>query len=228
MIRMRILVIEDEPQLGDYLKKGLEDNGYEVDIARDGIEGRYLANENDYALVLLDVMLPAPDGFAVLQSIKRTKNVPVMVLTARDRVEDRVAGLQQGVDDFVVKPFTLTELIARIQLLLRRIEQAEPVVLRLADLELNTETRHCTRDGVGIDLTGKEFALLVALFRKRGKILSRATLAEQVWDASPDSDTNVVEVGIRRLRSKLDDPFERKLLHTVRGSGYVLEDRSWT
>jgi len=225
---MRILVIEDEPKLGDYLKKGLEENGYVVDIARDGIEGRYLAIEGEYALVLLDVMLPGIDGFAVLQAIRRTKNVPVLVLTARDKVEDRVQGLQQGADDYLVKPFSFSELLARVQALLRRGKAQDSTVLRLADLELDMASRKVFRNRARLDLTAKEFTLLVVLLRRRGQILSRTTLAEQVWDMNFDSDTNVVEVAIRRLRSKIDDPFEVKLLHTVRGMGYVLEDRSWS
>ena len=224
---MRILVIEDEPKLGDYLKKGLEENGYVVDIARDGIEGKYLATEGDYALVLLDVMLPGIDGFGVLQAIRRTKNVPVLVLTARDKVEDRVQGLQQGADDYLVKPFSFSELLARVQALLRRGKPQESTHLRLADLEVDLISRKCARNRTRLDLTAKEFTLLVVLLRRRGQILSRTTLAEQVWDMNFDSDTNVVEVAIRRLRSKLDDPFDVKLLHTVRGMGYVLEDRSW-
>jgi two-component system copper resistance phosphate regulon response regulator CusR len=223
---MRILVIEGEPQLGDYLKKALEENSYVVDIARNGIEGRSLAAEGDYALVLLDVMLPGIEGFAVLQAIRRTKNVPVLVLTARDKVEDRVQGLQQGADDYLIKPFSFSELLARVQALLRRGNAQDPTVLRLADLELDMASRNCVRNRVRLDLTAKEFALLVVLLRHRGQILSRTTLAERVWDTNFDSDTNVVEVAIRRLRSKIDDPFELKLLHTVRGMGYVLEDRS--
>ncbi|QRF55967.1 MULTISPECIES: heavy metal response regulator transcription factor [Variovorax] len=224
---MRILVIEDEPKLGDYLKKGLEENGYVVDIARDGIEGRYLATEGDYGLILLDVMLPGIDGFAVLKAIRRTKNVPVLVLTARDKVEDRVNGLQQGADDYLVKPFSFSELLARIQALLRRGQAQDATLLRLADLELDLASRKCQRARKRVDLTSKEFMLLTVLLRRRGQILSRTTLAEQVWDMNFDSDTNVVEVAIRRLRGKIDDPFEVKLLHTVRGMGYVLEDRSW-
>jgi two-component system copper resistance phosphate regulon response regulator CusR len=225
---MRILVIEDESKLGDHLKKGLEENGYVVDIARDGIEGRYLATEGDYALILLNVMLPGIDGFAVLQAIRRTSNVPVLVLTARDKVEDRVNGLQQGADDYLVKPFSFSELLARIQALLRRGKPQESTVLRLADLELDLASRKCFRNRTRLDLTAKEFTLLVVLLRRRGQILSRSTLAEQVWQMNFDSDTNVVEVAIRRLRSKIDDPFDVKLLHTVRGMGYVLEDRSWS
>jgi two-component system copper resistance phosphate regulon response regulator CusR len=172
-------------------------------------------------------MLPGIDGFAVLQALRRTKNVPVLVLTARDKVEDRVLGLQQGADDYLVKPFSFSELLARVQALLRRGKAQDSTVLRLADLEVDLISRKCMRNGTRLDLTAKEFTLLLVLLRRRGQILSRTTLAEQVWDMNFDSDTNVVEVAIRRLRSKLDDPFDVKLLHTVRGMGYVLEDRSW-
>lgn len=225
---MRILVIEDEPKLGDYVKKGLEENGYVVDIARDGIQGRYLATQGDYSAILLDVMLPGVDGFGVLAAIRQGKDVPVLMVTARDQVEDRVSGLQQGADDYLVKPFAFSELLARVQALLRRGPLQERTVLRLADLELDLVARRCHREGVRIDLTAKEFALLALLMRRQGRVLSRTTLAEQVWDMHFDSETNVVEVAVRRLRSKLDDPFARRLLHTVRGMGYVLEDRGAT
>ncbi|GKS93571.1 heavy metal response regulator transcription factor [Acidovorax sp. SUPP2825] len=222
---MRILVIEDEPKLGDYVKKGLEENGYIVDIARDGIQGRYLATQGDYSVILLDVMLPGVDGFGVLAAIRQGKDVPVLMVTARDQVEDRVRGLQQGADDYLVKPFAFSELLARVQALQRRGPLQEHTVLKLADLELDLVARKCHREGVRIDLTAKEFALLALLMRRQGRVLSRTTLAEQVWDMHFDSETNVVEVAVRRLRSKLDDPFARRLLHTVRGMGYVLEDR---
>lgn len=224
---MRILVIEGEPQLGDQLKKGLEENGYTVDVARDGAKGRYLSAEHTYGLVLLDAVLPGADGFAVLRAIRRTSTVPVLVLTVRDRVEDRVNGLRQGADEYLVKPFTLPELLARVRALLQRGKPNEPTIYRLADLELDLASRKCVRNHQRIDLTAKEFTLLAVLLRRSGQIVTRSTLAEEVWDTTLDSDTNAVEVAIRRLRSKIDDPFELKLLHTVRGSGYVLEDRSW-
>ena len=224
---MRILVIEGEPQLGDELKKGLEENGYAVDIARDGAKGRYLSAEHDYGLILLDAVLPGADGFAVLRAIRRTSTVPVLVLTVRDRVEDRVNGLRQGADEYLVKPFTLPELLARVRALLQRGKPNDATTYRLADLELDLASRKCVRNHQRIDLTAKEFTLLAVLLRQSGQIVTRSTLAEEVWDTTLDSDTNVVEVAIRRLRSKIDDPFDLKLLHTVRGSGYVLEDRSW-
>jgi len=222
---MRLLVIEDEPKLADYLHKGLSENGYVIDVARDGIEGRRLAVEGEYDLLLLDLMLPGIDGFGVLKAVRTHGNTPVLMLTARDKVEDRVQGLQQGADDYLVKPFSFSELLARVQALLRRGKPQESTVLRLADLEVVLLSRKCVRNRTRLDLTAKEFTLLLVLLRRRGQILSRTTLAEQVWDMNFDSDTNVVEVAVRRLRAKLDDPFAPKLLHTVRGMGYVLEER---
>ncbi|RST53340.1 response regulator [Variovorax sp. DXTD-1] len=225
---MRILVIESEPRLGDRLKKGLEENGYAVDVASGDAEGRSLCAERDYALVLLDVVLPGGDGFAVLQAIRRTSKVPVLVLTARDKVEDRIKGLRQGADDYLVKPFRLPELLARVQALLQRGMPQALTTLGLADLELDLASRRCVRNRMRVELTAREFSLLTVLLHHRGQIVSRSTLADQVWNTPLESDTNVLEVAIRRLRSKIDDPFELKLLHTVRGSGYVLEDRSWS
>jgi two-component system copper resistance phosphate regulon response regulator CusR len=225
---MRLLVIEDEPKLADYLHKGLSENGYVVDIARDGIEGRHLATEGEYDLLLLDLMLPGIDGFGVLKSVRTRGNMPVLMLTARDKIEDRVRGLQEGADDYLVKPFAFSELLARVGALLRRgangATQAS-TQLRLADLVVDVISRKAQRADKRLDLTAKEFSLLSLLLRRRGQILSRTTLAEQVWDMNFDSDTNVVEVAVRRLRAKLDDPFAPKLLHTVRGMGYVLEER---
>ena len=225
---MRLLVIEDEPKLADYLHKGLSENGYVVDLARDGIEGRRFATEGEYDLLLLDLMLPGIDGFGVLKAVRARGQTPVLMLTARDKVEDRVRGLQEGADDYLVKPFAFSELLARVGALLRRgangAAQAS-TQLRVADLQVDLLTRKATRSDKRLDLTAKEFSLLSLLLRRRGQILSRTTLAEQVWDMNFDSDTNVVEVAVRRLRAKLDDPFAPKLLHTVRGMGYVLEER---
>ena len=224
---MRLLVIEDEPKLADYLHKGLSENGYVVDVAADGIRGRLLACEGEYDLVLLDLMLPGIDGFGVLKAMRERGQTPVLMLTARDKIEDRVRGLQDGADDYLVKPFAFSELLARVGALLRRgaATSATTTQMRLADLELDLASRKAHRDGRRLDLTAKEFTLLTLLLRRRGQILSRTTLAEQVWDMNFESNTNVVEVAVRRLRSKLDDPFAKKLLHTVRGMGYVLEDR---
>lgn len=223
---MCILVIEDEPKLADYLHKGLSEQSHIVDVARDGVNGRHLALEGDYELVILDVMLPDIDGFAVLAALHAAaRNTPVLMLTARDRVEDRVRGLEGGADDYLVKPFAFSELLARVHALQRRGRSQESTLLRLADLELDLASRKAQRGGRRLDLTAKEFSLLALLLRRQGQILSRTTLAEQVWDMNFDSDTNVIDVAIRRLRGKLDDPYDAKLLHTVRGMGYVLESR---
>ncbi len=226
---MRLLVIEDEVKLAQYLHKGLSENGHVVDLAHDGIDGRRLATGGEYDLVLLDIMLPGVDGFGVLRAMRSEgRATPVLMLTARDKVEDRVRGLEQGADDYLVKPFAFSELLARITALGRRgaPTAAVPTQLSLADLEMDLVSRRALRAQQRLDLTAKEFNLLALLLRRRGQILSRTTLAEQVWDMNFDSDTNVVEVAVRRLRSKLDDPFDNKLLHTVRGMGYVLEDRA--
>jgi two-component system copper resistance phosphate regulon response regulator CusR len=227
---MRLLVIEDEPKLAEYLRRGLTQSGYVVDVASDGIDGRHLALEGEYDLILLDVMLPGIDGFGVLSALRQSKRTPVLMLTARDKVEDRVKGLREGADDYLVKPFAFSELLARIEALLRRGSQArdaqELMVLKMEDLELDLARRKALRGGQRLDLTAKEFLLLTLLLRRQGQVLSRTLLAEQVWDMNFDGGTNIVEVAVRRLRGKLDDPFERKLLHTVRGMGYVLESRN--
>ncbi|MBT9495563.1 MAG: heavy metal response regulator transcription factor, partial [Paucibacter sp.] len=224
---MKLLVIEDEIKLSDYLRKGLTEAGYLVEVANDGIDGLHLALEGDHDLLLLDSMLPGIDGLSLLATLRRTKQTPVLMLTARVEVEDRVRGLQTGADDYLLKPFAFSELLARIHVLLRRVsprQDAESTVLRLADLELDLLRRKATRAEQRLELTAKEFKLLTLLLRRQGEVLSRTELASQVWDMNFDSETNVVEVAIRRLRSKLDVPFERPLLHTVRGMGYVLED----
>lgn len=222
---MRVLLVEDESKLADYVGQGLTENGYVVDIARNGIDGKFLALEGGYDLILLDIMLPGIDGFAVLEALRAAKDTPVLMLTARDQVDDRVRGLLKGADDYLVKPFAFSELLARMHALLRRGRVQEPTVLKIADLEVDLATRRANRAGQRLDLTAKEFTLLVLFLRRSGQILSRTTLAEQVWDMNFDSNTNVVEVAVRRLRAKFDDPFDRKLLHTVRGMGYVLELR---
>lgn len=226
---MKILVVEDEPKLAEYLKKALTENSYVVDVALGGREGRHLALEEPYDLVVLDVMLPGLDGFAVLRELRRKKKVPVLMLTARDGVADRVKGLQEGADDYLVKPFALAELLARVQALLRRgsisFASEDRAVLSLADLQLDLVRRRVVRSGQRVELTAKEFTLLTLLLRRQGEVLPRSLIAAQVWDMNFDSNTNVVEVAVRRLRGKIDDPFETKLLHTVRGMGYVLEAR---
>ena len=223
------MVVEDEVKLAEYLRKGLSEEGYTVDVAHTGIDGLHMATEVDYDLLILDGMLPGIDGLAVLAALRQSKQTPVLMLTARGQVEDRVRGLQSGADDYLVKPFAFSELVARIQVLLRRAgsvkSHGEPTLLKLADLELDLIRRKVTRAGQRLDLTAKEFNLLSLLLRRQAEVLSRTELAEQVWDMNFDSETNVVEVAVRRLRSKLDQPFERPLLHTVRGMGYVLEAR---
>jgi len=226
---MKLLVIEDELKLAEYLRKGLSEEGYVVDLAHKGIDGLHLASTGDYDLLVLDGMLPGIDGLAVLTALRQSKQTPVLMLTARVQVEDRVKGLQSGADDYLLKPFAFSELVARIQVLLRRANpvrtDAEPIQLRLGELDVDLIRRKATRAGQRLDLTVKEFNLLSLMLRRQGEVISRTELAEQVWDMHFDSETNVVEVAVRRLRSKLDLPFERPLLHTVRGMGYVLEVR---
>jgi two-component system copper resistance phosphate regulon response regulator CusR len=222
---LKILIVEDEIKTGKYLKQGLSEAGYVVDLGRDGADGLQLALNEAYDLVVLDVMLPGMDGWQVLQGIRRAgKDVPVLFLTARDEVTDRVKGLELGADDYLVKPFAFSELLARVRTLLRRAGKVkEPDTLHVADLELDLVRRRATRAGKRIELTAKEFGLLELLLRHQGEVLPRSLIASQVWDMNFDSDTNVIEVAIRRLRSKVDDAFEPKLIQTVRGMGYVLE-----
>ena len=205
--------------------------GYSVDCAQDGLGGLHLATTVHYDLIVLDIMLPGVDGYQVCKRLREDarSEVPILMLTARDALEDRLTGLRAGADDYLVKPFAFSELVARIHVLLRRGAQAqaapEATLLRMADLELDLIRRRATRAGQRLDLTAKEFNLLSLLLRRQGEVLSRTELASQVWDMNFDSETNVVEVAVRRLRLKLDAPFELPLLHTVRGMGYVLEQR---
>ncbi len=222
---MRLLIVEDEEKTGDYLRQGLSEAGFVVDLARSGLDGRHLAATGDYDLLVLDVMLPDVDGFSLLRGLRASgSRVPVLFLTARSAVEDRVQGLELGADDYLVKPFAFSELLARVRSLLRRgAAPVNPDFLRIADLELDLPRRRAMRAGQRIALTPKEFALLELLARRQGEVLPRSLIASQIWDMNFDSDTNVIDVAIRRLRAKIDDDFEPKLIHTVRGMGYRLD-----
>lgn len=224
---MKLLVIEDEPRAAEYLRQGLTESGYAVEVAHNGTDGLHAAANGDHDLVILDVMLPGIDGFAVLSALRTSRQVPVLMLTARGQIDDKLRGFEMGADDYLVKPFQFPELLARVRALLKRGQPvtADPV-LRAADLEIDPVRHRATRAGQRIDLSAKEFALLTLLTQKTGDVLSRTQIASLVWDIHFDSDTNVVEVAIRRLRAKIDDAFEEKLIHTVRGVGYVLERRA--
>ncbi|HEC19846.1 MAG TPA: response regulator [Gammaproteobacteria bacterium] len=223
---MKILVVEDETKIGDYLRQGLSEAGFVTDLARTGLDGHHLAMTESYDLIILDVMLPDIDGWRILQSLHDAgKNVPVLFLTARDSVEDRVKGLELGADDYLVKPFAFAELLARVRTLLRR--GATPVAetsLKVGDLSLDLVRRQARRGGRCIQLTAKEFSLLEFLMRHRGEVMPRSLIASQVWDMNFDSDTNVIDVAIRRLRAKIEEGFDSKLIHTVRGMGYMLDE----
>lgn len=223
---MKILIVEDELKTGDYLRQGLTEAGFTVDLTRDGADGLHQAISEDYDLIILDVMLPKLNGWQVLEMLRKAdKETPVLFLTARDEVGDRVKGLELGADDYLVKPFAFSELLARIRTILRRGKSnPEVTYLQISDLELDMLRRRAQRGGQKIELTAKEFSLLELLMRRKGEVLSRSLIASQVWDMNFDSDTNVIEVAMRRLRNKVDDPFPTKLIKTVRGMGYVLEE----
>lgn len=223
---MKILIIEDEAKTAAYLRKGLEENGFTADVVADGETGLELARQGLHDLIILDVMLPGRDGFEILGEIRRhDSRIAILLLTARDHVTDRVAGLEAGADDYLVKPFAFSELLAQLRTILRRGAARQPTLIRIADLEIDLASHRASRAGHLLDLTPKEFRLLALLARRAGDVISRTVIAEQVWDINFDSGTNVVDVHMYRLRAKLDDPFPRRLIHTVRGVGYVLEHR---
>jgi two-component system copper resistance phosphate regulon response regulator CusR len=222
---MKVLVIEDEKKTAAFLKKGLTESGFVVDVAEDGESGLHLAKSGSYDLIILDVMLPGRDGWSIMSDLRRSgKQTLSLFLTARDSVDDRVKGLDLGADAYLVKPFAFSELMAQIRSLFRRGPSRQAEVIRIDDLEVDFVQHRATRSGQRIDLTPKEFTLLSLLCRRAGEVLSRTLIAEQVWDMNFDSDTNVVDVQVRRLRAKVDDPFTKKLIHTVRGMGYVLRE----
>ncbi len=226
---MKILIVEDEHKAGEYLQKGLIESGYVVDLVRDGVDGLYHATSEEYDLILLDIMLPKLDGWQVLNTLRSSGiHTPVIMLTAKEQVEDRVRGFELGANDYVVKPYAFAELLARVQNVFRHHIAAQvvasPQTLRVADLELDMIKRVASRAGQSMSLTAKEYALLELLMRKTGQVLSRTTIASLVWDMNFDSDTNVIDVAVKRLRSKVDKPFDKPLIHTVRGMGYKLEE----
>jgi two-component system, OmpR family, copper resistance phosphate regulon response regulator CusR len=221
---MKILIVEDEAKTAKFLKKGLSEAGFVVDVAADGLDGLHLALEIDFDMMILDLMLPGLDGWQVLTRLRESgRRILVFVLTARDAVHERVLGFDLGADDYLVKPFAFSELLARVRSLLRRAAPRQQETIRTGDLEIDVLRQRASRGGHRLDLTAKEFLLLSLLARRAGEVLSRTLIAESVWDMNFDSDTNVIDVNVRRLRSKVDDPFPLKLIHTVRGAGYVLE-----
>lgn len=225
---MKLLLIEDEEKISSYIHTALREQGYNVDVSANGLEGLYLATEIDYDLIILDVMLPGMDGYGVIAGIRKIKQTPVLMLSARGTLDERVKGLRSGADDYLTKPFSLIELVARIQALLRRrpTDGSDISQLQIHNLKLDLLGRKVFRNGTRIDLTQKEFVLLSLLARHQGEVMSKMMIAEQVWDMNFESDANIVEVAIKRLRSKIDAPFAEKLLHTVRGMGYILEYRT--
>jgi two-component system copper resistance phosphate regulon response regulator CusR len=220
---MKLLIVEDEKRTAGYLKKGLTEEGFSVDLSGDGEEGLQLASDREYDLILLDVNLPSRDGWSVLEELRRSgRMTPVLLLTARDAVKERVRGLNLGADDYMVKPFAFSELMARIRSVLRRGPGRQRETLEIGDLALDFTRRRALRGGKALVLSPKEFSLLWLLASRQGEVLSRTAIAEAVWDMNFEGDSNVVEVAVRRLRAKVDDPFDRKLIRTVRGAGYSL------
>lgn len=227
---MRLLLVEDQSMAADYIAKGMKENDFVVDVANNGVDGLHFLLTNDYDLAILDVMLPGMNGWKILELARQAgKATPVMFLTARDEVEDRVRGLELGAEDYLIKPFSFSELLARVRVIMRRQAAHAPVVeesvLQISTLQLDFLKHRVSRAGKRVELTQKEFLLLSLLMRRSGEVLSRTVLAEQVWDMNFDPETNVIDVAIRRLRNKIDDGYDMKLLHTIRGAGYVLEER---
>jgi two-component system, OmpR family, copper resistance phosphate regulon response regulator CusR len=223
---MRVLIVEDDRKTADYLVKGLAENGFVVDSAANGEDGLHLARTRAYDLLILDVMLPGRDGWEIITELRLLgREMPIIFLTALDAVQDRIKGLELGADDYLVKPFSFSELLARIRTIMRRGPVRHPEILCIADLEVDVPGRKVLRGGIEIELTSREFLLLSLLVRRRGEVLSKNFIAEQVWDINFESDSNPIEVAVRRLRKKVDDPFAEKLIHTVRGVGYVLEEQ---
>ena len=222
---MRILVIEDEKKTASFVERGLREAGFVVDLTDDGEKGLQLALTGRHDLLILDVMLPTRDGWSIVAELRRVNvSMPVLFLTARDSVPDRVKGFELGADDYLVKPFALSELMARMRSLLRRPHERQEEILEVSDLQIDVRRHKAMRGSTSLHLTAKEFLVLSHLARAAGGVVSRREIIEQVWDMNFDSDTNVVEVMIRRLRAKVDDPFKKKLIHTIRGVGYVLKD----
>lgn len=218
---MRILIIEDEAKTGEYLHDGLTEAGYVVDVAANGVDGLHMTQEMSYDLILLDVMMPQMDGWTVMKKLGGRTNTPVLFLSARGTLEDRLKGLDLGADDYLVKPFSFAELLARIRIILRRGQpQRQEPVLEIGDLRIDVSKRRVERAGVRITLTNKEFNLLHFFVQHQGQVLSRTLIASRVWDMNFDSDSNVVDVAVRRLRQKIDEPFAARLIHTVHGVGY--------
>ncbi|HKD08911.1 MAG TPA: heavy metal response regulator transcription factor [Bryobacteraceae bacterium] len=222
---MKLLIVEDEAKTANFLKRGFDEEGFATRIASDGFDALRQIQAGGFDLIVLDIMLPEMDGWSILTFMRGSGlQTPVLALTARDQVPDRVRGLELGADDYLIKPFAFSELLARVRTILRRPPVREPATLRIADLEMDLTAHRAMRAGRRLDLTAREFKLLSMLARHTGEVLTRTLIAQSVWDMSSDGDTNVVDVNVRRLRSKLDEPFEVKLLRTVRGVGYVLED----
>lgn len=222
---MKVLIVEDEPKTQAYLHKGLSEEGWTAEVAFNGPDGLYLAQTGLYDAIVLDVMLPGFDGFELLRKLREACATPVLMLTARDQVDDRVRGLRGGADDYLVKPFSFLELLARLDVMVRRHQPQQAADLRIADLHIDFVARRVTRKSRRVSLTAKEFALLEVLARRRSHIVSKTAIAELVWDVNFDTNTNVVEVAVKRLRTKLEQPGEEKLLHTIRGMGYTIEPR---